>query len=179
MFYEELYAKGSSICRAFGRAKDHFKTDGRVEFQGECEKFIIRKADKCGCLPLGPFQEGTLKNMDKAPTFWVELKGFQPYQIVGRSRDLFETIKRLLDRNSRLCTIWGKPGIGKSSLAKCVVCRLQERKSFSDGILSVDLNPLSTTEKILKEISRQIRNQCILNSKNPHLELENMWQGTK
>lgn len=75
-----------------------------------------------------------------------------PEDFEGREIDMHNVIKILLSR--RLVSVVGEPGVGKSAVAVGSCCYLWERKHFSDGIVYVRLQGVSTYSGLLNTISQ-------------------------
>jgi hypothetical protein len=73
-----------------------------------------------------------------------------PTPLIGREEDILRVIGLLSDPNTRMVTILGPGGIGKSRLAIAVAERLQE---VSDGVAYVDLAPVSEPSLLLRSIA--------------------------
>jgi len=61
---------------------------------------------------------------------------------VGRGREMQETLEAIF--YSRLVTIKGLPGIGKTSMSQAVAYFLDERMAFRDGIMYFTLRGLES-----------------------------------
>jgi hypothetical protein len=75
-----------------------------------------------------------------------------PEDFEGREIDMHHVIKILLNR--RLVSVVGEPGVGKSAVAVGSCCYMWERKHFTDGIVYVRLQGVSTYSGLLNAISQ-------------------------
>jgi predicted ATPase/DNA-binding XRE family transcriptional regulator/Tfp pilus assembly protein PilF len=73
---------------------------------------------------------------------------------VGREEDLQKARDLLLQRNVRLLTLTGAPGIGKTRLALQVAADLLD--TFEDGVYLVELAPASDPDLLLDVIARTL-----------------------
>jgi predicted ATPase/DNA-binding SARP family transcriptional activator/Tfp pilus assembly protein PilF len=73
---------------------------------------------------------------------------------VGRDRELTEILPRLLDPRTRLVTLVGPGGIGKTRLAVELARRLDPE--LTDGAVMVDLAPVSDPAQLLPAIGRAL-----------------------
>ena len=73
---------------------------------------------------------------------------------IGRDAELAELRGRLLDPRTRLVTLVGPGGIGKTRLASSSAT--SSARSFADGALLVDLAPLTEPELLLPAIARAL-----------------------
>lgn len=107
---------------------------------------------------MSDFKEGKLSQIDKKPIFDLipaNVEGF-----VGRQQEMYEIIN-LLDE-SRLVSILGPPGIGKTSISRNIGNYLKDRKKFADGIIYVGLRGCETAHMFLTRLSVIIRAGCSL-----------------
>lgn len=84
---------------------------------------------------------------------------------------MFEITKIL--HNSRIVTICGPPGIGKTSISRNLANYYKERRYFKDGIVYVKLRGCTTAQMFLTHLSLSIRSALgeidennLLNSSN-------------
>lgn len=74
MFYETLFVKKYSVCKAFQIAKEDIRS---LINNGEANKFLllVNEKDEKGaakehkCFPIAKFREGTLTKHEKVPMF--------------------------------------------------------------------------------------------------------------
>ncbi len=71
----------------------------------------------------------------------------QPTPLIGREHEVAEVRKRLLHPDTRLLTLTGAPGIGKTRLALEVACQQVDR--FRDGVFAVMLAPISDPDLVI------------------------------
>jgi predicted ATPase len=74
--------------------------------------------------------------------------------LFGRSADLDELTRRLLDPSTRLLSLIGPPGVGKSRLALECARRLSD--AFDDGICLVELAPVAAAQHVPAAIARAL-----------------------
>jgi len=72
----------------------------------------------------------------------------QPTPFIGRERELAELDKLISDPKTRLVTIVGPGGMGKTRLALATAERIFDSAKFPDGIFFVDLTPLNEARQI-------------------------------
>ena len=75
----------------------------------------------------------------------------QPTLLIGREQDVAAVRKRLLQPSSRLLTLIGPPGIGKTRLALQVAA--QTLDDFADGVFFVALAPITDATLVLTTIA--------------------------
>jgi predicted ATPase/transcriptional regulator with XRE-family HTH domain len=75
----------------------------------------------------------------------------QPIPLIGRDAEVAALRKRLLQPKSRLLTLTGPPGIGKTRLALAVAAETQD--DFADGVFVVLLAPISDASLILPTVA--------------------------
>ena len=59
-------------------------------------------------------------------------------------------------QTSRLVTIRGSPGIGKTTLAKELLHYIVPRRIFADGLVFVNLRDVTTIEGVVREVSQAL-----------------------
>ncbi len=72
----------------------------------------------------------------------------QPTPFIGRKEELAELDALLADPETRLVTILGPGGMGKSRLALAAAERALDGGQFSDGVRFIDLAPLNEAEQL-------------------------------
>lgn len=70
---------------------------------------------------------------------------------VARQKDMFKLIQRILSPNSsRLLTLLGLPGIGKSSLMRQTIAHINERSLLQGGYIIINNRGLKNCEEFLR-----------------------------
>ena len=72
--------------------------------------------------------------------------------IFGRSSEMCEIIGHVINQNTRLITVVGLPGIGKTTIIKCVALYLEERYRFSDGIIYITLSKIYQADRFVQKL---------------------------
>lgn len=161
VFYETLFVKKYSVCKAFELAKDDIRT---LINNNEASKFKImvcdnvelpgsKKASQHKCFPIAKFKEGTLTKYDTIPFFDCFPASVENFK--GRQQEMCEVIT-LLSTN-RLVNILGPPGIGKTSFARNLCNHIKDRKKYFDGILYVSLRGCESAHMFLTRLSLSIQ----------------------
>jgi hypothetical protein len=160
-FYHALFSQTVSVCQAFKIAKTSLKSERDKRLANEAMKFVLftndggKKQhnsedmmmqmygihDKHTCNVFGPFKKGQVEDISPKPMFRFNSSKIQDF--IGRGREMQQTLEGIYD--SRLVTIKGLPGIGKTSMAQAVSYFLDERLAFRDGIIYLTLRGLEST----------------------------------
>jgi predicted ATPase/DNA-binding XRE family transcriptional regulator len=77
-----------------------------------------------------------------------------PTTLIGRDEDVAAARKRLLDADTRLLTILGPPGVGKTRLAIQVASSL--RDEFYNGVYFISLAPVNNPNLVAATIAQMI-----------------------
>ena len=88
--------------------------------------------------------------MTDAPSFPESNLPFVPTQFFGRAHEIDQLSEMLLDDNTRLVTLLGPGGIGKTRLAVTVALKLQE--VYRLDIVFVDLSAANDSERMVADI---------------------------
>ena len=164
VFYETVFVKKYSVCKAFQLAKD----DIRILINaGEADKFMFFVNDlennkKHKCFPITNFKEGTLTKHETVPFFNSIPSIVENFK--GRQQEMCEVISLL--HESRLVNILGPPGIGKTSLARNLLNHLKDRRRFDDGIIYVALRGCESAQMFLTRLSLAIQSNAEQNEEN-------------
>ena len=78
----------------------------------------------------------------------------KPDVCLGRNIDMYNILDLL--QTSRLVTIRGSPGIGKTTLAKELLHYIVPRRIFTDGLVFVNLRDVTTIEGVVREVSQAL-----------------------
>jgi hypothetical protein len=78
----------------------------------------------------------------------------KPDVCLGRNIDMYNILDLL--QTSRLVTIRGSPGIGKTTLAKELLHYIVPRRIFADGLVFVNLRDVTTIEGVVREVSQAL-----------------------
>ena len=108
------------------------------------------------CSVFGPFQKGKYK-VEKP--FEVQLKNMAPKvtSLKGRQKDMFKIIQQILKQNgSRLLTLMGLPGIGKSSLIANTLDYISERSLLKGGSIYINARGITDCEVFLRNFNTNL-----------------------
>ena len=105
------------------REVDDFDNITKSDFYTKNLKGIKATDKGHRCDILGPFLHGELKDLAIKPQFKLNKARFD--NLIGRSEEIQQVYENLI--KDRLVTIFGYPGLGKSTIAQSVANRLEER----------------------------------------------------
>jgi len=92
--------------------------------------------------------KGKIQNVGIEPIFRLHHSKIEDF--IGRRKEMHQIISAVMQ--SRLVTIKGIPGIGKTSLAKSVAFYLDERFTFKDGIILQSLRGVESTHMFVTRL---------------------------
>lgn len=90
--------------------------------------------------------------------FEVVFKAPLPRQtdLVGRQRDMYLLLQKIMNVNNHLLTLIGLPGVGKSSIVKSTLLYIQERSLLRGGIIYTDARSVPTSEALMRKLNSQL-----------------------
>jgi transcriptional regulator with XRE-family HTH domain len=96
---------------------------------------------------------GALRDTHRRP-WWLTM---EPTPLVGRARELDTIVRTLVAEDTRLLTLTGPAGVGKTRLALAAAVRLvEDGDRFPDGVARVDLTPVRDPDLVLGAIARAL-----------------------
>jgi hypothetical protein len=115
------------------------------------------------------YPKGNCLRKDYIPTISKFLDSKVLNRFVGRKNDLENIIRKLVDLKyeSKILTIKGAGGIGKTTLATKAVIELAERKLYRNGVFFIPCQSISSLENFKFEIS-----QCFDLDTSTELEMQ-------
>ncbi|HEX9118541.1 MAG TPA: helix-turn-helix domain-containing protein, partial [Anaerolineae bacterium] len=103
--------------------------------------------------PDGVKDGGALRDTHRRP-WWLTM---EPTPLVGRAHELDTIVRTLLAEDTRLLTLTGPAGVGKTRLALAAAVRLvEDGDRCPDGIARVDLTPVRDPDLVLGAIARAL-----------------------
>jgi len=159
-FYKAYFSPNGTVCTAFEVARTNVKTKTAEHIdhspflnQGdEYTKFELLIGGEYSlphnCSNPYPIPIGEPKDMN-APVTYSDIPSKVEY-FVGRKVELHNLI--CLIRNSRIVTIKGLAGIGKTSMAKFLAHFFMERGTFNDGIIYISTIEVKSTDKFITQL---------------------------
>jgi len=120
----------------------HLSTEERGALTGTIQRTRAQGAPSAS--GLRPTPEGAPSRLDTLPA--------QPTPFIGRDRDIEAVRARLLDLDTRLLTLTGPGGTGKTRLALQAAAAASD--AFADGAFFVPLAPLSDPALVLPTIAQ-------------------------
>ncbi len=96
---------------------------------------------------------GALRDTHRRP-WWLTM---EPTPLVGRAHELDTIVRTLVAEDTRLLTLTGPAGVGKTRLALAAAVRLvEDGDRFPDGVARVDLTPVRDPDLVLGAIARAL-----------------------
>ena len=158
VFYENLFGKGMSVWDAFVTAQQEVENEIN---KTEALKFLLftrenngdRHGKKHKCSSIQNLTEGSLSDYVNEPLF--DLVPSKVENFMCREIEMYEITKLL--NISRVVTISGPPGIGKTSISRNLANYYKERRMFKDGIIYIKLRGCTSAQMFLTRLSLWIR----------------------
>jgi predicted ATPase len=116
----------------------------------EIAQQLIRLAHAARGDALTATEAGATRRTDKPPGFVPA----PPTALIGRWREVAATCNQMLRKSSRLVTLVGPPGVGKTRLALEVARKL--RPHFADGVFFVPLASLNDIELVAPTVAQAL-----------------------
>ena len=137
------------ICKAFKQAQLGVRIS-HGEIQANIFKLLLSQSDKVHkCNKFGPFPNGKSILIENTQLI---LKNNVPKvpSLRGRQKDMYRLIEKILSpKHSRLLTLMGLPGVGKSSLVANTLDYVVERKLLKAGSIYLDIRNMNCPEEFL------------------------------
>lgn len=76
--------------------------------------------------------------------------------LVGRQKDMYLLVSKIMMAHVHLLTLIGLPGVGKSSLVKSTLHYLQDRSLLRGGIIYTDVRSIRDSKSFLRQINEQL-----------------------
>eukprot|EP01022_Parablepharisma_sp_SALTPOND_P007336 TRINITY_DN12_c0_g2_i1.p1 TRINITY_DN12_c0_g2~~TRINITY_DN12_c0_g2_i1.p1 ORF type:complete len:1381 (-),score=162.30 TRINITY_DN12_c0_g2_i1:17440-21582(-) len=160
-FYKAFFMPHGTVCTAFEVAKTKVmtKTAEHVDHtpflaQGtEYMKFELLIGGDYSTMPhscSNPHPVPIGKPMTIIPSIEYKDIPSKVEHFVGRKCELYNIIS--LIRDSRIVTIKGLPGIGKTSIAKTLAHFFLERGTFRDGIIYISARGVESTDALVTQL---------------------------
>lgn len=151
IFYEMLFVKQYSPCKAFEITKEQIK---RVNFESEANKFVLvyseyENGKKHECKPLINFTYGKFTNLTKEPELSVIPAAMK--DLKGRQREMYDII--LLLKDFRLLILQGISGMGKTSLLKNLCNHIKHRGIFRNGIVYINCKEFTNSAELIASLA--------------------------
>ena len=172
MFYESIFIKKYSVCKAFELAKEDVKT---LYTAAESSKYMLLVNEKMNssqkgkkfkhkCFPIAKYNEGRLTKIGTQPVFNSIPSNVDKFR--GRQQEICEVLS-LLNEN-RLVNVLGPPGIGKTAISRNICNHLKDRNKFCDGIIYVSMRGCESAQMFLTRLSLAIQTSA----KNSGIKLD-------
>ena len=114
-------------------------------------------ARKHYCCTFGPFQKGKMQIIE--PFHQNRLKNMAPLQpsLIGRAKDKYKLVQDVLtNKASRLVTLTGMPGVGKSSLLLSTLQWMEERSLLRGGQIYYNARDISCTVIFTRKLCNKL-----------------------
>eukprot|EP00826_Nyctotherus_ovalis_P053578 TRINITY_DN6985_c0_g2_i2.p1 TRINITY_DN6985_c0_g2~~TRINITY_DN6985_c0_g2_i2.p1 ORF type:complete len:523 (+),score=126.07 TRINITY_DN6985_c0_g2_i2:534-2102(+) len=151
-FYTAFFSC-NSVCKAYANALATLESE--ILAQGldpsEANKFELLIGGSGAlhlCEETGSWPDGCAEFVGKTP-YYNDIPA-QVDHFVGRKIELHCLVRLIAE--SRLVTVMGLPGIGKTSVTKALAQHLLERGTPSDGIIYVSARGLESTDAVVDEV---------------------------
>jgi predicted ATPase/DNA-binding XRE family transcriptional regulator len=118
------------------------------------QEFVRFAREESGLQRLTAFDELSRRALRSFSPFQMKNIPTPPTLLIGRDQDVAAARKRLLDGDTRLLTILGPPGVGKTRLAIQVASDLREE--FEQGVHFVSLAPVNDSNLVAATIAQAL-----------------------
>ncbi|RTE08639.1 SIR2 family protein [Paenibacillus whitsoniae] len=110
------------------------------------EKIILLEAEKGNAII-------TIREDEEKKILASQIDPKRLSSFIGRTTDIVDITRKIIELNNQILTIKGSGGIGKTTIVKKVAYELFKRSYFSNGIKFVDCEPIKDYESFASKIS--------------------------
>ena len=108
--------------------------------------------DSHKCFVFGPFSMGNHKDIEPYNVTF-RYTGPRVFELVGRQKDMYSIISKVMSGSTNLFTMIGLPGVGKSSLAKATMHYIEERSLLKGGAILTDARNIRNCELFVRKLN--------------------------
>ena len=129
-------------------------------YLGRSDEIDLGRLRAAGARLSGMASSGQGPGKSRAPALSIAVAGYLSRlpapvtRLIGRDREIAAIGERLIADAARLVTLTGPGGTGKTRLA--VEVASQSAEDFPDGVVFVDLTPLSQPDQVVPAIARAL-----------------------
>jgi len=162
-FYSAVFSQKESICKAFEYAQlsvrlNHNAREAEVfQLLVQSDSMKLRKdsKDQHKCNNFGPFSLGmfTLKETAEV-TFKTPLP--RVTDLVGRQKDMYNLVCKIMTVNNHLLTLIGLPGVGKSALVKSTLQYIKDRNLLRGGLIFMQARSILDSKTFVRHLNEQL-----------------------
>jgi ATP-dependent Clp protease ATP-binding subunit ClpA len=179
-FYKLIFQENVEICRAFQLAQNNVGIRHGPEEEKkfllliydekhECinRKFSIGLKPKlewtemtkysdhyCNALLNRKFKDG--KPMDTHVSKTTLIQKSRKVDLIGREKLIYELLNKLMSPFSKIYTVWGQHGVGKSAIVSAVMHYINERTLIKGGFVVVNANGISNIEVFARKLTIEL-----------------------
>ncbi|CAI2381433.1 unnamed protein product [Moneuplotes crassus] len=158
VFYEHLFGKAMSVCEAFDISQKVVKSEINPV---QARMFMLltqkdnpkSKLKKHICSSIQNLDFGSLNDVSDYPLF--DYVPDKVEEFMCREIEMHQIAKSL--NCSKVVTVIGPAGIGKTSIARSLANFYRERRTFRDGVIYVKLRGITSSQMFLTQLSLSIR----------------------
>ncbi|CDW88080.1 sh2 domain containing protein [Stylonychia lemnae] len=149
IFYQKVFCSDCTICRAYHDTIDLLKKE--VRYPDEWKKYNLLVQDGHVCREYIDCLKNELNEGYVLPLFAHCHKILPPIVLnwVPRNADAYQLYLKIINKNSKIIQVFGKPGVGKSALASKVSHYLFDRNIFTHGVIYANLSEYKDVRKAM------------------------------
>ena len=111
--------------------------------------------DQHKCNNFGPFSLGMFKLKESVEvTFKMPLPRIT--DLVGRQKDMYNLVSKIMTVNNHLLTLIGLPGVGKSALVKSTLQYIQDRNLLRGGLIFMQARSILDSKTFVRRLNEQL-----------------------
>jgi len=108
----------------------------------------------CNALLNNKFKDGKPTDTHVSKTTLIQKS--RKVDLIGREKLIYELLNKLMSPFSKIYTVWGQHGVGKSAIVSAVMHYINERTLIKGGFVVVNANGISNIEVFARKLTIEL-----------------------